>query len=130
MICAFCSGAKCKGECLDTTRSWTWELARDLCVRLESVTPDYGAHVALTGGVLYRDGPRKDCDIVLYRHGGRAEPIDREGLLNLFKLAGMVSVRTNGRVWKMLWDGRQVDFLFHDTDEAAEANPNEDGSSA
>ena len=129
MTCAKCEGPKCKGECRNRKTRWTLKLARDLCKRLELVVPNYGAHVALTGGVLYREGPRKDCDIVLYRHGGRQLPIDREGLLAVFKLAGMVSVRTDGRVWKMLWDGRQVDFLFHDTDEAAEANPNADGSS-
>lgn len=126
-----CGGAKCKGECADPARHWTLERARHLCIILESIVPIYGAHVALTGGVLYRDGPRKDCDIVLYRHGGRPEPIDREGLLDacMLLMPGLDTVRVSGRVWKLCYEGRQVDFLFHDTDEAAVANPSNDGSS-
>lgn len=129
--CIFCKGAKCKGECADADRNWTLDRARDLCIVLEDITPMYGAHVALTGGCLYRQGPRKDCDIVLYRHGGRAEPIDRVGLLEACRvmLPDLVPVRTDGRVWKMFYCGRQVDFLFHDTDEAAAVNPNSDGTS-
>src|SRR5580692_1465444 len=118
--CEFCQGEKCKGECIDPSRNWTLLRAQSLCIALEGLAPIYGAHVALTGGLLYKHGPRKDCDIVLYRHGGRAEPIDRIGILEAVQvLLNMVPVRTEGRVWKLLYDGRQVDFLFHDADEAA-----------
>ena len=34
---------------------------------LEELAPEFGCHVALTGGCLYKDGNRKDCDIILYR---------------------------------------------------------------
>lgn len=129
MACELCEGAKCKGECA-TDKAWDTGSAIDFCILLEQIAPTYGAHVALTGGLLYREGMRKDCDIVLYRHGGRIEPIDRDG----FKVAcvealDMTTVRADGRVYKMLYEGKQVDFLFHDSDEAAFANPNSDGSS-
>ena len=31
---------------------------------IESIAPKFGAHVALTGGCLYKDGERKDLDTV------------------------------------------------------------------
>jgi hypothetical protein len=47
--------------------TWTQAEAVELCRRIEAVCPEYGAHVALTGGCLYKDGPRKDVDILFYR---------------------------------------------------------------
>lgn len=47
--------------------SWTQEEAIQLCRLLEALAPTFGCHVALTGGCLYKDGERKDCDILLYR---------------------------------------------------------------
>ena len=46
---------------------WTHAEAVALCEILEQIAPKYGAHVALTGGCLYKDGIRKDIDIMLYR---------------------------------------------------------------
>jgi hypothetical protein len=130
MSCTLCNGKKCKGECA-TEKSWTLSQARSLCFLLEEIAPKFGAHIGLTGGVLYREGNRKDCDIVVYRHGGREEPIDRVGFSRACcEILGMTCVRGTGRVYKMLFVGKQVDFLFHDTAEAATANPNDDGSSA
>jgi hypothetical protein len=123
MSCIVCEGQKCKGECLDPALNWTLDKARELCIRLEAVVVDCGAHIALTGGVLYKDGPRKDCDIVVYRHGGREEPIDRKCLMRRLKKLRLRPVRTEGRVWKMLYEGRQVDFLIHDAPEAADPAP-------
>lgn len=38
-----------------------------LCRRIEAICPEYGFHVALTGGCLYKEGDRKDMDILFYR---------------------------------------------------------------
>lgn len=46
---------------------WTQAEAIALCRELEAICPAFGCHVALTGGLLYKDGERKDCDIVFYR---------------------------------------------------------------
>ena len=53
----------------DYLESRTWDLvsAVDLCKQVESIAPDYGCHVALTGGCLYKEGPRKDLDLLFYR---------------------------------------------------------------
>lgn len=46
---------------------WTQEEAIALCTSLEPIAAKYGGHVALTGGTLYKDGPRKDVDVLIYR---------------------------------------------------------------
>ena len=43
------------------------EQALEICRRLEAIAPDFGCHVALTGGTLYKDGERKDVDILFYK---------------------------------------------------------------
>lgn len=48
---------------------WTTEQGIALCQTLEPYALQDNAHVALTGGLLYREGPRKDCDVVIYRRG-------------------------------------------------------------
>jgi hypothetical protein len=51
-----------------------------VCREIEAVACQQGAHVALTGGALYKSGDRKDVDVMLYRHK-RAKPIDVEKIL-------------------------------------------------
>lgn len=48
------------------------------CRKLEAIVAPLGWHVAplgwhvaLTGGTLYKDGPRKDVDVALYRNDAR-----------------------------------------------------------
>ena len=50
-----------------------------LCREIEKIAPNFGCHVALTGGCLYKDGARKDIDILFYRIR-QVEKIDHEGL--------------------------------------------------
>lgn len=50
--------------------TWTREYAIDACHVLEQALAPLGMHVALTGGCLYKEGPRKDLDVILYRHAG------------------------------------------------------------
>lgn len=47
---------------------WTQAEAIELCRAVEAVAKNWGCHVALTGGCLYKDGARKDCDLLFYRH--------------------------------------------------------------
>lgn len=46
---------------------WTTKKAIALSKQLELIAPSHGGHVALTGGTLYKDGDRKDVDILIYR---------------------------------------------------------------
>lgn len=54
-----------------TTNQWTLGAAVELCVRLEPLAAECGGHVALTGGCLYKLGPRKDVDILIYPERGK-----------------------------------------------------------
>ena len=65
---------------MDKKSPWTLEEAIEVCRKVESFCPEYGCHVALTGGCLYKDGPRKDLDILFYRIRQIAK-LDIEGLV-------------------------------------------------
>jgi hypothetical protein len=54
-----------------TTNQWTREQAIMLCVHLEEIAALCDGHVALTGGTLYKMGPRKDLDILIYPVRGK-----------------------------------------------------------
>jgi hypothetical protein len=92
--------------------SWIHEDALSLCKIIESVAPSFGGHVALTGGLLYKDGPRKDCDVLIYRIRQRAEPIDFYGLFDELKIRhGIELLADHGWCKKMRWMGRPFDLF-------------------
>jgi hypothetical protein len=77
-----------------------------------SLAPVFGCHVALTGGLLYKDGPRKDLDILFYRIR-QVEEIAKDGLLKALAASlGMHVVSDHGWVVKMLVNARSVDAMF------------------
>lgn len=90
---------------------WTRDMALELCRIVECIAPKFGAHVALTGGLLYKDGPRKDCDILFYRIR-QVEEIDTDGLFTALALASVN--RTGGFGWciKAEWHGLPIDCFF------------------
>ena len=53
--------------------------AVEICRSIECECPKFGCHVALTGGTLYKDGERKDLDILFYRIR-QVENIDYDSL--------------------------------------------------
>lgn len=86
--------------------------AIQLCKQLEEFAPNFGLHVALTGGCLYKHGERKDVDIILYRIRQVHEP-DYQGFymkcseLNICTVAGEY-----GWVTKAITpDGINIDFF-------------------
>lgn len=95
---------------------WTLDDAVPLCGILEGWAIGYDCHVALTGGLLYKDGPRKDCDIVVYRRGlfkGETElpEFNRAALTAAFANV-LTIVQEFGRVTKATYEGKPVDLLF------------------
>lgn len=93
---------------------WTQEEAIGLCVQIEAVCPEYGCHVALTGGTLYKEGPRKDLDLVFYRIRQIRE-IDIDGLFDaLLQKVGIVRLDGDGWLIKaMMFDSKQrIDCFF------------------
>jgi hypothetical protein len=96
--------------------SWSTKEAVDLCRLVESVAPAHGFHVALTGGLLYKDGYRKDADIVLYRIRQRPEDEFEANLRALLdELVWHGVLCTPGRlafVVKASWHGMPIDILI------------------
>lgn len=75
---------------------WTLMEAVELCRKIEEIAPKFGCHVALTGGTLYKDGKRKDLDLLFYRIR-QVDSIDKEGL---FGALGALNISvTSGFGW-------------------------------
>jgi hypothetical protein len=92
--------------------TWSQLEAIDLATQLEEIAPEFGAHVALTGGCLYRDGRRKDVDILFYRIR-QVKEIDEPGLLlALQERLHMVKLERYGWVQKMILEGKHIDLFF------------------
>lgn len=91
--------------------SWTLHSAAAFCRIIEQFAPNYGCHVALTGGALYKDGPRKDCDILFYRIR-QAQQIDIDGLKRCLAGIGVEILGEHGWVHKAKFLGQGVDMFF------------------
>lgn len=93
---------------------WLQHEALALCSEIEPTCASFGCHVALTGGLIYRTGPRKDCDLIFYRHAP-AVPIQRkEFVAALVERHGLAVTSDNGiqRVAKAMRGERIVDLFF------------------
>lgn len=92
-------------------KTWNTAEAVELARKVEAVAPPFGAHVALTGGTLYGEGERKDCDLVFYRI--RQTPkINEPGLFDALAEIGLVRISGFGFVHKASWFGKPVDLFF------------------
>lgn len=92
--------------------TWTQAQAVELCRKIEAIAPNFGAHVALTGGTLYKDGERKDADIMFYRIR-QVPTIDEDGLLEaLWRELGIDIIEHIGWVTKAVCNGGDIDLFF------------------
>jgi hypothetical protein len=98
---------------------WNQSEGIALCRALENIAPQFGCHVALTGGLLYKDGPRKDADVMLYRIR-QVEAIDMGGMeVEMLKLGITINedampYGVAGWVRKGKYQGKRIDFFFPD----------------
>jgi len=67
--------------------------------------------VALTGGLLYKDGPRKDCDLLFYRIRQRPD-IDIKGLIGELETIGISFVKGFGWCFKFCYQNKPIDAFF------------------
>jgi hypothetical protein len=94
---------------------WTQAEAIALARQIEAIAPAFGAHVALTGGCLYKDGERKDVDILFYRIRQRKE-INERGLLEALEQdCKIVTHERFGWVQKASRWGKKIDLFFPET---------------
>lgn len=91
--------------------NWTKEEAIALCCEVEAIAPAFGAHVALTGGCLYKEGSRKDADVMLYRIR-QIEKIDTDGLFYALEKIGFTGIKGFGWVFKGHYKSKPVDLFF------------------
>lgn len=104
------------------TGAWTQPEAINLCLFIEDVCPKFGCHVALTGGLLYKTGQRKDADILFYRIR-EVEEIDLAGLFRALAVLGIEvdpehagsSHEDDSWCVKANWHGKPIDFFFPET---------------
>lgn len=95
---------------------WNQQAGLLLCRAIENIAPQYGAHVALTGGLLYKEGNRKDADILFYRIRQK-DRIDKVGLfLALQEKLGIVQLSGFGWCHKARWMDQDIDFFFPEAD--------------
>jgi hypothetical protein len=95
---------------------WTQSQAIELCCLIEEIAPQYGAHVALTGGTLYKADKRKDADILFYRIR-QVFSIDEAGLLAALAVELNIEIGSRfGWVVKASYRNKPVDLFFPETD--------------
>ena len=98
------------------------EKALVICRAIEQVSPHYGCHVALTGGCLYKDGDRKDLDIVFYRIR-QAKFIDYDGLFYALVQIGFSVPKGFGWLFKSEFKGQAIDMFFPEEVGGGEYDP-------
>ena len=91
--------------------SWTRQQLIELCIAIEAVCVPFGCHVAMTGGCLYKSGPRKDADVLFYRIR-QHKNIDGDGLFEALARLGLNYVSGFRWCWKFEYEGKTVDLLF------------------
>jgi len=91
--------------------NWTQPEAISICMAIEAICPKFGCHVALTGGLLYKDGPRKDCDILFYRIR-QVKEIRAEAMFEALRALEIIVVSGFGWCVKCTWNGKPMDCFF------------------
>lgn len=102
--------------------NWTQAEAIKLCVLIENICPHYGCHVALTGGLLYKHGVRKDCDLLFYRIR-QLDDIDYDGLFEALSKIGFQKVSGYGWCIKARYENKSVDCFFPEEIDNSDAYP-------
>ncbi len=101
---------------------WTQAEAIALCKLIEAVCQRSGCHVALTGGLLYKDGPRKDCDLLFYRIRQRREIVMDALWESLETIEGFKKVKGWGWCYKAEYKGKLIDCFFPEEQDGGESN--------
>lgn len=96
---------------LTMNKKATLEDSIKLCRLIEAIAPRFGCHVALTGGTLYKDGERKDIDILFYRIR-QVEKIDETGPFEALSMVGIVKKSGFGWCYKAEYEGINIDMFF------------------
>lgn len=88
----------------------------ELCRILHENLKPEGFFPALTGGLLYKDGERKDIDIVIYRHRQDRCKFEMQEIEKQLEKCGLYEFEFYGFVTKAKWRGIVVDLFNPETD--------------
>lgn len=91
------------------------EKAIGICAKLYRVLGPLNFYPALTGGCLYKEGERKDCDIVIFRHRQAHTDFELKHLEPVLRLAGFTDFQHFGFVTKCMYLGCAVDLFNPET---------------
>lgn len=107
--------------------SWTHTRGIRFAIDLERALNPLGYHVGITGGCLYKDGLRKDLDLIIYPHNlvnGDRAVIDPDQIIPILRKMGFEDKNSYTteeissdlpRVWcSYTPDGDTVDFFLLD----------------
>ena len=85
--------------------------AEKLCRKMYDELSPEGYYPALTGGLLYKDGPRKDIDIVVFRNRQKHLSFEMLDIKNELEDMGFYDIIFYGFVTKARYDGLVVDLF-------------------
>ncbi len=107
---------------------WSTSDAIYLCRAIEEICPKYGCHVALTGGTLYKEGLRKDVDILFYRIR-QVSSVNTGDLFTALEGIGIKIISNNGWCVKATLKGKSIDMFFPDATEGdyGDSDPESNG---
>ena len=88
----------------------------ELCKILYDKLSPLGFYPALTGGLIYKDGSRKDIDIVIFRNRQKHETFETAQLFSELADVGVMITNTFGFVTKAEWNGFVVDLFNPETE--------------
>ena len=91
--------------------------AIELCIELYEHLSPKGFFPALTGGQLYKDGNRKDIDIVIYRHRQMEHGFEIKDIEPFLIETGLYEFKHFGFVTKAKWKGLSVDLFNPETND-------------
>lgn len=100
--------------------------AEVVCRLLEPPASKLGFHVALTGGVLYKAGVRKDIDVLFYGHNAPGEErttITPEQVGEIVEEAGGKITGRHSHVIRCVIFGLNVDVILLKIDRSGSKHP-------
>jgi hypothetical protein len=106
------------------------KLAIELCTAIYNISADRGIFPALAGGTLYKEGERKDIDILLCNLSGGDVKYDCLAATATFGhiIPSLILKKVcSGRVVKAVYKGVDIDFIYP---EAAYDNTYQEGYDA
>jgi hypothetical protein len=95
----------------------TYEMAYALCTDLYKVLEPKGYYPALTGGLLYKEGKRKDIDIIIYRNRQKVSSFETVDIAHLLAEVNLNITASFGFVTKAEWFGMIVDIFNPETND-------------